>query len=181
MMGFDWVILAVFIVSTLVGMMRGFVKEALSITSWIVSIWLAITYSSAAGDFIASYVSIPASIFRTTAGFVLIFVGTLFVFSLANYLISKVLVRGPIKSTDRVLGLGFGALRAAAVVVLILIIARGMGMESSDWWQNSKYLSYFEPTANYVESLLPSQMQSDDQNIEQTTEQAVQQNSADNK
>ena len=35
-----------------------------------------------------------------------------------------------------------------------------MGMESNEWWQNSNYLSYFEPVADYVEELLPDQLQS---------------------
>lgn len=160
MSGFDLVIAVVFLVSILVGVIRGFVKEALSIASWILAIWLGLTYCSEAGEFIGRYVSIPAQGFRTGAGFALVFIGTLFLFSLISFIISKLLVNGPIKGTDRVLGIGFGAARAAAILVAVILVARGMGMENSEWWQNSRYLAYLEPAADYVELHLPEQLQS---------------------
>jgi len=159
--GFDWIIAAVFLVSIVVGIFRGFVKEALSITSWIVSIWLAFTFCAEAGEFIHQYIRIPTPKFREWAGFALIFVAGLFVFAIISYAITKIFVRGPIKGVDRVLGLGFGAVRAAAIIVALLVVARGFGFDSSDWWQNSKYLSKFEPMMNYVEDLFPEKWQSD--------------------
>jgi len=160
--GFDLIIAAIFLISIIVGVMRGFIREALSIVSWIMAIWLGITFCDPAGDFIAQYFSIPADQFRTAAGFALVFISTLFAFSLLSYLISKLLVKGAVKGTDRVLGIGFGLARGGAIVVALFLVARGMGMENSDWWQNSKYLGYFEPAANYVETMLPDGLQSAD-------------------
>ena len=60
-----------------------------------------------------------------------------------------------IKGIDRVLGLGFGALRGAAIVVALLVVARGFGLETSDWWKNSQYLAKFEPFMETVEALFP--------------------------
>ncbi|MEM7358677.1 MAG: CvpA family protein [Pseudomonadota bacterium] len=160
MSGFDFIIAGIFVISVVVGLMRGFIREALSITSWIMAIWLGITFCEPAGDFIAQYVAIPADGFRVSAGFALVFILTLFAFSILSYIITKLLVKGAIKGTDRVLGIGFGVLRAGAIVIAIFLVARGMGMENSDWWKNSKYLPYFESAANYTETLLPSQLQS---------------------
>ena len=160
MAGFDWVIAIIALASVLVGIKRGFIKEALSITSWIVSIWLAITFCHQAGDFIASYVSIPADAFRVSAGFALIFVVALFVFSAISAVVTKFLVKSPIRAADRALGVIFGAIRAGAIVVAIMLVARGLGMQNSDWWQNSTYLPRFLPVANYIEPLLPNQLQS---------------------
>ncbi len=159
--GFDWIIAAIFLVSIIVGLFRGFIKESLSITSWIVSIWLAFTFCAEAGEFLHQYIRIPTPKFREWAGFALVFIGALFVFAIISYTITKVFVRGPIKGVDRVLGLGFGAVRAAAIIVALLVVARGFGFDSSDWWQNSKYLSKFEPLMNYVEGLFPEKWQSD--------------------
>ena len=160
MSGFDWIIAGVFLISILIGLVRGFIREALSIISWIMAIWLGITFCEQAGDFIAQYISIPAAAFRTSAGFGLVFVGTLFLFSIISFLLTKVLVKGAIKGTDRVLGLGFGVLRGVAVVVAIMLVGRGFGMQNNDWWQNSNYLGYFESSADYVESILPDNLQS---------------------
>lgn len=153
--GLDWIIGAVFIVSILVGIMRGFIKESLSIVSWIAAIWLAVTFCVAGGDFLGQYIDIPNQKFRTWAGFALIFISTLFIFAIVSYAIVKFFAHGAIKSTDRVLGIGFGALRAAAIVVAFIIITRGLGMNNNEWWKNSQYLPLFEPVSAYVEELLP--------------------------
>jgi len=158
--GFDWIIAAIFLVSILVGVFRGFVKEALSLTSWIVSIWLAFTFCAEAGEFINQYIHIPTPKFREWAGFALVFIASLFLFAVISFAITKLFVRGPIKGVDRVLGVGFGAVRAAAIIVALLVVARGFGMETSDWWKNSQYLAKFEPFMNYVEGLFPEKWQS---------------------
>ncbi len=153
--GFDWIIASIFLVSILVGIFRGFIKESLSLISWILAIWLAFNFCTQAGEFIHQYINIPAPKFREWAGFALVFIATLFLFSVITYIITKVFVRGPIKGVDRVLGLGFGALRGAAIVVALLVVAKGFGMESSEWWQNSLHISKFEPFIQTVEEMFP--------------------------
>ena len=161
MSGFDWLIAVIFLLSIIVGVMRGFIREALSIASWILAFWLANTFCTQVGDYIGqNLVDIPTPAFRVSIGFAVIFIGTLFLFSIISYVVSKLMVKGAIKGTDRILGIFFGVIRAVAIVVVVLLIARGMGMESNEWWKNSNYLSYFEPIANYVEQLLPDQLQS---------------------
>lgn len=162
--GFDWIIAAVLVVSILVGLFRGFIKESLSLISWILAIWLAFNFCAQAGEFIHQYINIPAPKFREWAGFALVFVSTLFVFSVITYVITKVFVRGPIKGIDRVLGLGFGALRGAAIVVAVLVVARGFGMDSSEWWQNSQHIAKFKPFMTVVEELFPDSGLSPDEN-----------------
>lgn len=161
MSGFDWIIAAIVLVSVLVGIFRGFIKESLSLISWILAIWLAFTFCVEAGEFLSQYIDIPNQKFRTWAGFALVFVGTLFLFAVISFVLAKLFVRGPIKGIDRVLGIGFGAVRGGAIVVAFLIVARGLGMTNSDWWQNSKYLPYFLPASHYVEGLFPQGWQSD--------------------
>ena len=152
--GFDVVIAAIFVVSILVGVMRGFIKEALSVTSWIVAIWLGSIFCAEAGDFIAQYFNIPNQTFRVWAGFTLIFVVTLFLFAFISWVIIKLLVRGPIKATDRILGIASGAARAALIVAAILMVARGVGQEESDWWNNSQYIGKFIPIVDFIEPLI---------------------------
>ncbi|GHA00759.1 bacteriocin production protein [Arenicella chitinivorans] len=153
--GFDWIIAVVFLISVLIGAMRGFAKEALSLAAWIVSIWLAFTFCSEAGEFVNQYVRIPNPTFRDWAGFAVIFLGGLIAFELASYLIIKLLIRGPVRGVDHVLGIGFGALRAAAIVVAFVIVGRGFALEDSGWWQNSRHIGYFEMMADSIEPLFP--------------------------
>jgi membrane protein required for colicin V production len=172
--GFDWIIAAILLVSILVGVMRGFIKESLSLISWILAVWLATTFSVEAGEFINQFIHIPNPKFRMTAGFALIFIGTLFAFAVISYVVIKIFVRGPIKGVDRVLGIGFGALRGAAIIVALLIFTRAAGFESSDWWANSVHIAKFEPLMEYAESLMP-----DDWRTELESEQSLQERAVD--
>lgn len=158
MSGFDIVIAGIFVISMVVGIMRGLIKEALSIISWIGAIWLAITFKVTAGDWFAQFVNIPNATFRSWLGFALVFVVTLFTFAVVNYLITKLLVRGPIKATDRLLGVLFGGVRAGLIVVALIIVVRGLGMSDADWWNESTLNMYFVPAADIIEPLVFEQL-----------------------
>lgn len=160
MSGFDWIIAAIFLISILVGILRGFIKEVLSLTSWILAFWLGNRFCQEAGEFLAGFINIPAEAFRVAAGFALVFIGTLFLFAIISYAISKLFMHGAIKGTDRVLGVVSGTLRAGAIVVAIILVARGLGLDNSQWWAQSTLMPHFMPAANYVEPLLPKKLQS---------------------
>jgi len=160
MSGFDWVIAAIFLISIVVGIMRGFIKEVLSLTSWILAFWLGNRYCQEAGEFLSEFINIPAETFRVAAGFTVVFVGTLFLFAIISYVIAKVFVHGAIKGTDRVLGIVSGAVRAGAIVIAIMLVTRGIGLANSQWWAQSQLLPHFLPIANYIELLLPKKLQS---------------------
>jgi len=157
----DIIIAVIVVISLIVGLVRGFLKEVLSIIGWIASIWLAFTFGSNAGDFIHQYVQLPAEAFRTSAGFIAVFILSLFAFSIINWLIVKILTKAPIKGIDRFLGMIFGVVRAVAIVALVIVIGRGFNMDESDWWQRSASVAYFNPAADFLESLLPDSLRSD--------------------
>ncbi len=155
MVGFDWFIVVVLLASTLVGFIRGFIEEALSLTGWIVAFWLGRTYFIEAGALIHQYLSIPAPLFRAAAGFGLIFLLSLITFGLLNWLIVKIFVPGRANIGDRFLGGGFGAIRGAVIIAAFLIFFKGFAMDKSDWWQNSIFISKFEPLTKIVEEMIP--------------------------
>ena len=159
MAGFDWIIAAVILVSMIISVFRGFIKEAFSLISWILAIWLGITFCVQVGEIIHQYIEIPTPKFREWAGFAAIFIATLFIFSLISYVVTKLLIRGPIKGVDRVLGVGFGFMRGVAIVVALLMVVRALGMEESQWWANSKHIAHFIPVMDVVEEMLPTSLQ----------------------
>ncbi len=158
MAGFDWIIAAIILVSMIVSIFRGFIKESLSLISWILAIWLGITFCVEAGELIHQYVRIPTPKFREWAGFAAVFILTLFLFAVISYMVYKFIVRGPIKGVDRVLGIGFGALRGIAIVVALLMVARALGMENSQWWSSAKHIPKFVPVMDFVEGMLPESL-----------------------
>jgi len=162
MTAFDLVLLAILIISTVVGVMRGFVKEALSIISWILAFWLGYTYCVEAGEWLAQFASLGEGRLRNSAGFGLIFITTLFVFAIISYAITKLIVRGPIKGVDRVLGVATGFVRGVAVAAVLLVLMQALGMNSSDFWKKSKFVPHFMPAVELAQKVLPKLWQSEE-------------------
>ena len=174
MSGFDLIIVAIFIISVIVAFWRGFIKEAFSIGSWILAFWFGNAFCHEAGELIGGYVNIPTETFRTWIGFTAVFIGTLMAFGLLSVAVTKLLLHGPIKTLDRFLGLAFGALRAAAIVVAIMLVARGFGLDQSAWWQNSNYLPKFLPVADFIhDEILPASLQRDTTDDNQLQQQVI--------
>ena len=162
MTAFDFLLLAIFLISTVVGIMRGFVKEALSIVSWIAAFWIGYTYCVEAGEWLAQYVSLGEGRLRNSAGFGLLFVATLFTFAIITYVITKLVVRGPIKGVDRVLGIATGFIRAIAIAAVLLVLMQALGMNSSGFWKESKFVPHLMPAVEFAQKVLPKLWESEE-------------------
>jgi len=156
MEGFDWVIVIVVSISMLVGFIRGFLEEALSLIAWILALWLARTYCVEAGDFLHQYFTIPAPLFRVAAGFTAIFISLLLIFGLVSWLLAKIFVRGSANIGDRILGLVFGAVRGSAIIVALLVVSKGFGFDKHGFVTKSNFAPVFEPLTKVVWEMFPN-------------------------
>ena len=73
----DLIVLSVIVISVVISLMRGFVKEALSLTGWLVSLWVAMTFSSGMAELFGSSIKDPT--LRLIAAFVSLFILSLIV------------------------------------------------------------------------------------------------------
>ena len=56
----DWAFIAVVVISSLISLRRGFVKEALSLLTWIVAGVIAWMFGGAFSHYLADYISNPS-------------------------------------------------------------------------------------------------------------------------
>ena len=78
----DIVIIVIVIVSLLIGLFRGFIREILSLVSWIGALWLAYVYCTWAAAYLEPYVDQPP--LRIVLAFAAIFVVALITFSIIS-------------------------------------------------------------------------------------------------
>ena len=100
---FDYAILAIIAISILISIIRGFTKEALSLAGWIVAAWVALTFSEQAEPLLRDYIDIPS--IRLLVAFVALFIITLFLAALVNYLVSQMIQKTGLSGTDRMIGI----------------------------------------------------------------------------
>ena len=104
----DYVIIGIIALSAIISVVRGFVKEVLSLLAWGLSFWVALTFSPQLSSFLSNYVE-TASI-RLFAAFAALFIVTLILSALVNHLISTIVEKTGLSGTDRSLGIVFGLL-----------------------------------------------------------------------
>ena len=130
----DVVIVIVIGVSAVFGLMRGLVREVLSLVVWGAALLLGMAFAAPVAGLLGLAVS-PG--LQTAIGFAIVFVAVLVVGALTQRLFGGLVESTGLTGTDRTLGLVFGAVRGAAVVLVALILLRPFA-ESRDWWRESR-------------------------------------------
>ena len=117
----DWIICALLVLSTVVGIMRGVIREVLSIVGWVAGFMLSMSFAGEIADRIPldSIGYIP----RVIIAAVLILVACLFVVGLFGFILRKMLEVAALTFEDRILGAAFGFVRCIS-----------LGWEPQSYW-----------------------------------------------
>jgi membrane protein required for colicin V production len=126
----DLVVLGILVVSAALAFMRGLVREVLGIGAWVGAVFIAIQGLPHARPLVQNWVSEPAWI--DPVAFVAIFLVALIVLSLLARAIGRTVRGSALGGVDRSLGLLFGLVRGAALVILAYILA-GMAVAVEQW------------------------------------------------
>jgi len=135
----DTAILIVIAISAAFGLWRGFVKEVLSLLSWIAALLVARVYSVPIAGLLVNM--IESESIRYVAAFALLFVIVIMLGTLINHFMAKLLTITGLKFLDRLLGAGFGLARGTGIVLVILFILNVFVSETK-WWQESTLIPY---------------------------------------
>lgn len=149
----DFIILGIVALSALISVMRGFVKEAVSLATWILAFWVSATFGGKLATLLPEALSNPQ--LRVAVSFVALFLATLLVGGLANFLLSAFVTRSGLSGTDRALGVVFGVLRGVVVVAVLVLLAGLTTMTGEAMWTDSLLVDYFQIVAVWIRDYLP--------------------------
>ena len=131
----DWVAVAIVGVSLLVGAWRGLVFEVLSVVSWIAAFVLAQWYAPDVAQRLP--MSGATEVVRYAAGFVLVFVLTIFVGGMLAFAVKKLVAAVGLSPADRMLGAMFGAVRGVVIVLSMAVVVGMTPARTAPWWTQS--------------------------------------------
>ena len=138
----DWTLLAVLVLSVVVGLVRGFVFECLSLAGWLAA-WFAAQWGA---PILAPYLprlSIGSTGSALNQGlgsafaFALAFIAALILWSLLARLIRMLIRATPLSLPDRLLGAGFGLLRGTVLLLVVATVVSLTPASQSQGWRTS--------------------------------------------
>lgn len=139
----DFVILAVIALSIGISLVRGFVREVMSIVVWIAAFWLSMRLSGPVAGLLEPY--IETDVLRAGISFAIIFALTLLLGSIAAFLISRLMGNTALTRADRVLGAFFGAARGVLIVALAILLLGLTSVPREPFWRESLMITQLQP------------------------------------
>ncbi len=149
----DYTILTIIGISALISILRGFIREALSLLGWIIAIWVSLSFAEDIAALLIDKIPVPS--LRTASAFLILFFACLIVAGVINYLAGKLVEKTGLSGTDRMLGVVFGTVRGTVVVGILVLLAGFTAVPEDPWWDQSILLKHFETMAVEVRSFLP--------------------------
>ncbi len=153
---FDYSVLLVIGLSALIAVLRGFVREVLSLAAWIIAFAAASTLAAQVAPMLPE--AIPNDALRMLAGFLLVFGATWLVMILITLAIVELIKVAGLGFFDRVLGLLFGLARGALVVLTAVLLAGMTRLPESPGWRDAMLSAPLEVLALVVKPWLPPDM-----------------------
>jgi len=138
----DWAIIAVLGLSALISVVRGFVKEVVSLLIWLAAAVVASIFHDQLASLMDGLIDTPS--LRMLAAWIILFVAVLLVGGILNFLLGKLVQATGLSGTDRLLGLLFGAIRGLIILMVVLIILpKVLPVTEDQWWQQSTLIPCF--------------------------------------
>src|SRR5262247_3024182 len=156
----DIVLLVVMMVSGLLAMIRGFMREVLSIASWgaaaVATLYAYPKLLPQAKQYFASDLFAGAAV---VGG---VFLGTLLIVSIFTIKISDMVLDSRVGALDRTLGFLFGLARGLVIVVVAFLFFAWLVPEKSQptWVRDAKSKVVLKGTGDWLMSMLPDDPES---------------------
>ena len=135
MVWIDYAIIAVIAFSSLVSLIRGFVREVLSLVTWGCAFFVASHYYTYLSVWFTGF---EDELVRNGIAIAVLFIATLIVGAIVNFVI------GQLVEKTGLLGVCFGALRGVLIVAAILFFLDSFtGVSKSEDWSKSQLIPQF--------------------------------------
>ena len=128
--------------------MRGFVREMISVITWVLAVWLAIFYGSDLANQLSGLISNPTG--RVVFSFIVILAAVVIVGGILNLFISRAITGTGLSPINRIIGAVFGIARGLIIVALIIMLIDVTALNQKPSWQESYLVPQVQSVADWM-------------------------------
>jgi membrane protein required for colicin V production len=140
MIAVDYIILAILIISAIMGLVRGLLRESIAVITWFLAIILAWSFASSLEPHLGGV--LVGSPLRIWAARAIIFVGVLLLGGAVSTVLGHYVRVSMFAGMDKFLGLVFGIVRGVVIVGVFTIAVQALRMDEDNSWRRSKLMPY---------------------------------------
>jgi membrane protein required for colicin V production len=148
----DYLVILAIILSSVIGAMRGFLREAIALGAWLVALFLAWHFSDLIEPHLGGLMS--DSSVRPWAARVIVVALVLLLGAGIGAGLAHFVRLSMFSGLDRLLGLLFGLLRGFVLLGVFVILGQLLRLQGEHWWRNSLLIPYGESIANGLRVLV---------------------------
>lgn len=148
----DYAIIALLALSCIVGLVRGLLREVVSLVTWIAAVWLAWTFGSTLEPHLGGALNDAAV--RPWAARAIIFVLVLLAGAGIGAMVTYFVRLSIFTGLDRLLGVVFGLLRGVVVLGVLAIGCHALRLHEEPWYRDSTLAPYAEQAGNVLRGLV---------------------------
>jgi membrane protein required for colicin V production len=145
----DYILIAVIVLSTLFGAIRGFLRESVALLGWLVGLWLAWRYAGRVEPYLGG--AMKDTLLQVWVARMLVLIAVVIAAWLLGSLLSYLVQRsGLTLGVDRMLGGLFGLVRGAVIIGFAVMLAQAAELQSEAWWRTSRLVPFGEEMATVL-------------------------------
>ncbi len=154
----DIILIGVMLISALLAMIRGFVREILSIAAWVIAALVTLYSFTKLLPVAKTYFNNDVVAYAVVLGGT--FLGTLLVVSVITVRFSDMVLDSRVGALDRTMGFLFGLARGLIIVVIAFLFFAWLVPDRSqpEWIRSAKSRVVLQGTGDWLMSMLPEDL-----------------------
>ncbi|CAJ49335.1 colicin V production protein, partial [Bordetella avium 197N] len=151
--GFDFVVMAILAVSGVLGLVRGLLKEMLSLVAYLLAFAAAIWWGPTVYTWLQPY--IDTEVLRMGVAYAAVFIVVLLAVGLVNMTLSALIRTTGLSPADHGLGAVFGLARGLLIIVVLVALAGYTPLPQESWWKHAMFSQSATQAVLHIKAALP--------------------------
>src|SRR6187549_1708595 len=153
----DYIILAILVISAIMGLVRGLLREAVAVITWFLAIILAWYFGTSLEPYLGGV--LVGSPLRIWAARTIIFVCVLLLGGAVGVVLGHFVRVSMFAGMDKFLGFVFGIVRGVVVVGAFTIAIQALSMDQDPKWKNSRLMPYAIGVADALRGIVGDKLE----------------------